>query len=830
MCKRLSIRAYVRINKHKGETFTMTAGVPQGDVLSPTLFLIVGNDYPEPTRNNSQKNFAMQYADDFTQIIISKFNTTINQASRDQHKINVEDEIMKQNDFERRWKIKTNVNKFTIINIGFFIAPTIVINNTPIPYVTHTKLLGLQLTRNNFYVKQIQQNTNQSKSRIKKTTALQITKTKAEATYKQCKAANPRAHKSVISTSKIQLPGASEFLLFVKRSGLSSDWSSRPRLSHLAEHHFFRHDFLKINENLTNILLLTEDTRDQFIKSLPDCLRKYPEDLVSSTMAAALLSRPLLLQPATVTHLMPAVLTPKSGNSEENNLDGLFCPAVFERDIVPPLVELYSVHDATVRQVLLSHLQSYVNLIPKDRLKLEVEHLLGLDCTQVAFHPPLVAALTLPLILSISYINYTYLGVDKKRFMYITKTKPVPSVLEFSLARAIARQAVTGNLPLSQNCNRLSNSLVKQSVRIKCLEDLGERKYGPPVLSPRKVPLKFDTRISSELSILENISLEGIPCVQIPERSSPDGGEDRSSNGCPNSQNIQTFEEEGSGQWADWEDTKGGIQMDNFSDALVTLNQLATNTTDEEETIDNNTGNHPVQADRPNQSGSANTLISTQVSYNKKDKSLSNIGSAMKVVGNNYKNKLIKRQQNFISHNKSQELGKEYDIMAIKINKKKDEELDFFADLVPSFSTKKYDLESLLIEANKSQNPISPSVSATLAGMDLDTRDEVGDAWGDEEDFFSHNSLVIKSLSEKVNSCSLDMGDNQLLSDYESWTNLEESQNKRKECNSIVSIETITDTDNAVKSDTAVTDKLFTSVCEPKLEDAGWEDDWGNDF
>ena len=50
-------KAYIKINDHIGETFKLTAGVPQGDVLSPTLFTIVGNDYPEPTRNQNQKNF-----------------------------------------------------------------------------------------------------------------------------------------------------------------------------------------------------------------------------------------------------------------------------------------------------------------------------------------------------------------------------------------------------------------------------------------------------------------------------------------------------------------------------------------------------------------------------------------------------------------------------------------------------------------------------------------------------------------------------------------------------------------------------------------------------
>ena len=69
-------KAYVRVNNYKSETFNLKAGVLQGDVLSPTLFLIISNDYPEPTQNNTQKNTAFQYADDFTQVIISNSTET----------------------------------------------------------------------------------------------------------------------------------------------------------------------------------------------------------------------------------------------------------------------------------------------------------------------------------------------------------------------------------------------------------------------------------------------------------------------------------------------------------------------------------------------------------------------------------------------------------------------------------------------------------------------------------------------------------------------------------------------------------------------------------
>ena len=110
----------------------------------------------------------MQYADDFTQVIITKCNTKITEERKQEHKRNVEEEIRKQNEFERKWKIKTNIQKFVIINIGFFKAPQININNEDIEYATQARLLGLHFKRNNFFVKQVFLNTKKARAELKK--------------------------------------------------------------------------------------------------------------------------------------------------------------------------------------------------------------------------------------------------------------------------------------------------------------------------------------------------------------------------------------------------------------------------------------------------------------------------------------------------------------------------------------------------------------------------------------------------------------------------------------------------------------------------------------
>ena len=65
LCDFLSDRtASIKINSHIGPKFTLNCGVPQGSVLSPTLFTVYTNDIQYPNQN-----FNISFADDITQII-----------------------------------------------------------------------------------------------------------------------------------------------------------------------------------------------------------------------------------------------------------------------------------------------------------------------------------------------------------------------------------------------------------------------------------------------------------------------------------------------------------------------------------------------------------------------------------------------------------------------------------------------------------------------------------------------------------------------------------------------------------------------------------------
>jgi len=84
------------INDHVGSPISILAGVPQGAILSPTLYNIFISDIPAPRRPHSRD---IIYADDVSQIVAAPPKLI---------KCFVETEIKRINLYEKRWKIRSN--------------------------------------------------------------------------------------------------------------------------------------------------------------------------------------------------------------------------------------------------------------------------------------------------------------------------------------------------------------------------------------------------------------------------------------------------------------------------------------------------------------------------------------------------------------------------------------------------------------------------------------------------------------------------------------------------------------------------------------------------
>ena len=144
--------AKIKIGNFTGPSFPLSAGVPQGSSISPTLYSIYTNDIPEPAVDCT----TVQYADDITQIIVYHGKSRQLMANR------VINEIEKINYYEKQWKIKTNKNKFKIIPIGVKKKNDIYIDGNQIQYSNYGKVLGVKIGTTG-YNKHIQETTNKGK-------------------------------------------------------------------------------------------------------------------------------------------------------------------------------------------------------------------------------------------------------------------------------------------------------------------------------------------------------------------------------------------------------------------------------------------------------------------------------------------------------------------------------------------------------------------------------------------------------------------------------------------------------------------------------------------
>ena len=114
----------IKYNNTLSQSFTPQAGVPQGSVIGPTLYITYTHDIPQPTNNFTH---IFSYADDITLLVPGRKNTIIRRAQQYLDLITI---------YEDNWKIKTNGDKTKFMLID---APDTILQNERIYHKTYTQ-------------------------------------------------------------------------------------------------------------------------------------------------------------------------------------------------------------------------------------------------------------------------------------------------------------------------------------------------------------------------------------------------------------------------------------------------------------------------------------------------------------------------------------------------------------------------------------------------------------------------------------------------------------------------------------------------------------------
>ena len=133
-------KARIRIGEYLGEEFVLESGVPQGGCLSPTLFAYYTHDMPKGEGHSTN----ICYADDVTQVVRCWGN------SKNKMAIVTSREIEKINTYEKEWKIRTNLNKFKIVQIEGKRETKIKVGTSEIEYSREGVALGVTISSTGF--------------------------------------------------------------------------------------------------------------------------------------------------------------------------------------------------------------------------------------------------------------------------------------------------------------------------------------------------------------------------------------------------------------------------------------------------------------------------------------------------------------------------------------------------------------------------------------------------------------------------------------------------------------------------------------------------------
>ncbi|XP_045201253.2 protein-associating with the carboxyl-terminal domain of ezrin-like isoform X2 [Mercenaria mercenaria] len=532
------------------------------------------------------------------------------------------------------------------------------------------------------------------------------------------------------------------FELRIQDECLHSDPRNRPKACSLLTDRLFNTAFLEIALFLKNITLKSEEERTTFFRKLLPMLRSLPEELVARRLVPGLLSRFVFMDQAAVENVLPSLLTPRKDESHpREEIQPLFSEKLFKMYVVPKLVKILSVHDYHIHILLLQYFPYFVHLIDKEDLEFDVfpQVLLGLrDCSEQ------IASLSLHALAEMVPVLGRDVVIGGKSKNYFKEGRPKTHNHDVSPALNNKQSNVHGVFGKMKLID-----LVKQSKSItseKKNDDASDRKWKEKEqrreemrrrreerkLSREKAKKMHKEEVEetvSEVAAETSVSLQSVKTPDIIHTTDERIGklsdiikDSTNSDGSTTNCNLEEDAVVETAGWSGWSEEEG---HSDFSEEI------------ERELANMDSSLSPSKNDHPK--------ISTHSEGNTMNIVTDQHLQALSVNGNKFDGDELAKVTKHVTlsskgnnYAKSQKkLGAEFDIMDldIKVSKKNEDPLDFFADMAPKIETTKAISLNNLADGDVRSNARSTEVKQlSLEVKETDTVDvDDGGGWAEDD-------------------------------------------------------------------------------------------------